>query len=65
MTRPRGSVPLGLKLTRPGSRGEAVFERAFERPKTAHFLRIQTSHVTGPDSSSVNGRPATLRASFI
>ena len=34
-------------------------------PRTAHVLRIQTSHVTGPASSSVNGRPATLRASFI
>jgi hypothetical protein len=31
----------------------------------AHFLRIQTPHVTGPASSSVIGRPATLRASFI
>ena len=33
--------------------------------KTAHFLRIQTSHVTGPASSSVIGRPAILRASLI
>jgi hypothetical protein len=38
---------------------------ACERPKTAHFLRIQTSHVIGPASSSDIGRPATLRASFI
>lgn len=32
---------------------------------SAHFLRIQTPHVTGPASSLVIGRPATLRASFI
>lgn len=45
--------------------GEAVFDRANERPETAHFLRIQTPHVTGPASLSVIGRPAPLRASFI
>jgi hypothetical protein len=45
--------------------GGAVLERAFERRETAHFLRIQTPHVTGPASLSVIGRPATLRASFI
>ena len=40
-------------------------ERACERAKTAHFFRIQTSHVTGPASSSVIGRPVILSASFI
>jgi hypothetical protein len=32
---------------------------------TAHFLRIQTRHVTGPASLSVIGRPANLRANLI
>jgi tetratricopeptide (TPR) repeat protein len=41
-----------------------------ETPKIAlstadYFFSLQTSHVTGPASSSVTGRPATLRASFI
>ena len=34
-------------------------------PRIAQVLRIQTPHVTGPASSSVIGRPANLRASFI
>jgi hypothetical protein len=32
---------------------------------SAHFLRIQTPHVTGPASLSLIGRPVNLRASFI
>jgi hypothetical protein len=46
-------------------RHAAQFERPSERPETAQCLRIQTPHVIGPASSSVRGRPATLRASFI
>jgi hypothetical protein len=30
-------------------------------PETAHFLRIQTSHVIGPTSSSAIGRPASAK----
>ncbi len=58
-------MPLGLRLMRPRPSRRSGLERACERPKTAHFLRIQTPHVTGPASLSVIGRPATLRASFI
>jgi hypothetical protein len=49
----------------PSLEAKRSLSAACEQPKTAQFLRIQTSHVTGPASSSVIGRPANLRASFI
>ena len=48
-----------------GSSTSRPFEGARERPKAAHFLRIQTPHVIGPASLSFIWWPASLRASFI
>ena len=54
-----------LKVADIDTQHMVIHIRQHKGPKTAHFLRIQMPHVTGPASLSVIGRPATLRASFI
>ncbi len=65
---PQGAAAFGFKgagLDFPSEPTRLPLNLGHSRNKTAHFLFIQTRHVTGPASSLVMARPASFRASLI